>query len=183
MGHFSEAEMNWAPFRVCAPGEKPPYPRSLNTPEGLGDRLRFVAFAERQAMEAFSLAALSFPDLPPEARETWLKLSKEEEKHLNWLLIRMKELGVSPEERPQSLSLWHSFDRCVDARGFAEFMANAEERGRVAGEQFHETLLKNDPVTAQLFRKIAEEEKEHIELASSIQSLLLKGDTRGSGKI
>ncbi len=172
MDRFSKAEIDWAPFRVCAPNEKVPYPRALSTPEGLADRLRFVAFAEKQATHAFALAAEIFTSAPSETKEIWRKLSKEEEKHLNWLLTRMQELGISPDERPQSLALWISFDRCETPLQFAEFMAKAEDRGRIAGEQFYQTLLTIDPVTAQLFQKIAEEEKEHIQLASSIIPLL-----------
>ena len=172
MGRFSEAEINWSPFRTCVPGEKAPYPRSLSTPEGLGDRLRFVAFAEKQAHHAFFLAAKLFEDAPEAARQVWITLSQEEAKHLGWLLERMKELGVDPADRPQSLSLWNSFDRCQTASDFATFMANAEERGRIAGEQFYETLLKLDPRTAGLFKKIAEEEQEHIRLAQSLFKLI-----------
>jgi rubrerythrin len=166
MGHFSKAQIDWHPFRICNPGEKPPYPRGLTTKEGLGDRLRFVAFAEKQAVEAFKLAATVFTDAAPRVREIWLQLSREEEKHLQWLLVRMSELGISTDERPQSLSLWHSFDRCTSAPEFAKFMSNAEDRGRIAGEQFYETLLTIDPVTAEIFKRIAEEEVLHIELAN-----------------
>ncbi|MBU6155156.1 MAG: ferritin-like domain-containing protein [Bdellovibrionales bacterium] len=172
MGTFSKATIEWTPFTICAPSEKAPYPRSLNTPEGLGDRLRFVAFAEKQAENAFRHAAHSYPGLPDSVKNTWLALSMEEAKHLQWLLERMKELGVDPAERPQSLALWNSFDRCTTAMEFALFMANAEERGRIAGEQFHETLMKSDPVTGELFRRIAEEEKVHIELARSVMKAL-----------
>ncbi len=172
MGLFSSLSINWNPFTVCAPGEKAPYPRALTTREGLGDRLRFVAFAEKQAVLAFSSAAKLFSDAPAEARELWLALAQEEEKHLSWLLTRMQELDVSVSERPQSLALWNSFDHCKTAREFAIFMAKAEDRGRHAGEQFHETLLSIDPVTAELFRKIAEEEKEHIHLAARVLATL-----------
>lgn len=172
---FSSLPINWSPFRTCKPGEKAPYPRSLSTPEGLGDRLRFVAFAEKQATHAFSSAAELFVDAPLETRELWRTLAREEEKHLNWLLNRMSELSIDVAERPVSLSLWNSFDRCSGPIQFAEFMANAEERGRVAGEQFFETLTEIDPVTAELFRKIAEEEKEHIRLADEgVRKLVTK---------
>ena len=166
LGLFSSLPIDWNPFRICAPGEKAPYPRALTTKEGLGDRLRFVAFAEKQAVVAFSSAAEIFSDSPIQTRELWLALSKEEEKHLSWLIVRMKELNVSVDERPQSLALWQSFDHCKTALEFANFMAKAEDRGRQAGEQFYETLLKIDPITAEIFRKIAEEEKEHILLAA-----------------
>ena len=169
---FSSLKIDWSPFTICAPGEKAPYPRALTTVEGLGDRLRFVAFAELQAVHAFSAAAHLYADTPPAARELWLTLSREEEKHFQLLIARMKELGVEPSERPQSLALWQSFDRCNTAREFAVFMAKAEDRGRHAGEQFYETLLKIDLVTAELFKRIAEEEKEHIRLAASVMNLL-----------
>jgi uncharacterized ferritin-like protein (DUF455 family) len=127
--------------------------------------LRFVAFAEKQAMEAFRLAARTYADATPAQSSSWLKLADEEAKHLSWLLRRMEELKVDASDRPQSLALWNSFDRCETADQFAVFMANAEERGRVAGEQFFETLKSTDPVTAEIFRKIAEEEVEHIRIA------------------
>ncbi len=170
MGRFSEIKIDWAPFQVCALGEKAPYPRALSTPEGLADRLRFVAFAEKQATHAFATAAKIFTEASPAAKSTWLELAQEEEKHLNLLLDRMKELNIDAASRPQSLALWHSFDHCETPKQFAEFMANAEERGRIAGEQFYETLLKVDLITAKIFQKIAEEEKIKIEFAQRIFS-------------
>ena len=169
---FSELPIDWNPFTICAAGEKAPYPRALITKEGLGDRLRFVAFAEKQAVHAFASAAMIYETAPPAVRELWLKLSREEEKHLGMLLARMKELEVSVSERPQSLALWQSFDKCSTALEFADFMANAEDRGRQGGEKFHETLLKIDPISAEIFRKIAEEEVEHIRLADQVLALL-----------
>lgn len=168
MGRFSETQIDWAPFTVCRDGEKAPYPRSLNTPEGLGDRLRFVAFAEKQASHAFTLAVDFFEDVSPGVHEIWQILAREESKHLQWLLWRMEELGVNSDERPQSLALWKSFDHCTTAYEFAVFMANAEERGRIAGEQFFETLMSVDPTSAKIFYQIALEEREHIRLAQTI---------------
>jgi rubrerythrin len=168
VGRFSEVKVDWAPFRVCAIGEKPPYPRALSTPEGLGDRLRFVAFAEKQATHAFAIAADSYEDVSEGAKKIWRTLAEEENKHLQWLLWRIEELNLDVTERPQSLALWESFDRCENAAEFARFMANAEERGRIAGEKFYETLLKIDAITAKIFQQIALEEQEHIRLAKSV---------------
>ncbi len=168
MGRFSETQIDWAPFAICAPGVKAPNPRSLSTPEGLGDRLRFVAFAEKQATHAFARAAELFSDVSPGVKKIWLTISSEEEKHLTWLLYRMKELNLPVDARPQSLALWKSFDHCETPMKFAEFMASAEERGRIAGIQFYETLLTIDPVTARLFQQIAKEEEEHIRLAQAV---------------
>lgn len=172
LGLFTSLSIDWNPFTVCNIGEKAPASRSLGTKEGLGDRLRFVAFAEKQAVAAFSSAAKIYSDAPLEARELWMELSREEEKHMNLLLDRMKELDVSIADRPQSLSLWASFDHCKTPKEFAVFMANAEEWGRQSGEKFYQTLLKVDPVTALLFQRIAKEEEEHIRFAASVLKLL-----------
>jgi uncharacterized ferritin-like protein (DUF455 family) len=170
MGAFSSLPIDWSPFTICAPGEKAPSTRALTTVEGLGDRLRFVAFAEMQAHHAFAAATTIFQDAPAEVRNLWSQLSIEEEKHLHLLLNRMQELGESPAARPQSLALWNSFDHCKTAADFAKFMSSAEDWGKSSGEKFHQTLLSIDPVTAALFKRIAEEEVEHIRLASMVLS-------------
>jgi hypothetical protein len=172
MGLFSSLPIDWSPFTICPEGTNPPSTRALGTPEGLGDRLRFVAFAEKQAMHAFAAAATLYPEVAPAVRDLWLQLSKEEGKHLELLLNRMQELGISPADRPQSLALWKSFDHCESAMAFAKFMSSAEDWGKSSGEKFHQTLLSIDPVTADLFRRIAEEEQLHIDLARKVADLI-----------
>jgi rubrerythrin len=168
MKAFSSSSIDWSPFVICQDGEKAPALRSISTKEGLGDRLRFVAFAEKQAVMAFRLAAEIYTEVPDLFRDLWLSLAKEEEKHLNILLNRMKDTGVDPSERAQSLALWNSFDHCKTAGEFSRFMASAEDWGKSSGEKFHQTLLNIDPETAEIFRLIAEEEALHIELARKV---------------
>jgi len=158
-------EINWHPFLVAPAGQKADPPRSLDTREGLGDRLRSAAFAELQAKEAFLWAASHFLDAPDRLRKAWIILSRAEEKHLNWLLARINELSFNIQERTVSDQLWNSLQSCQSAREFALYMASAEERGRKAGLRFFQALSTTDPVTAQIFGKIAEEELSHIELA------------------
>jgi uncharacterized ferritin-like protein (DUF455 family) len=158
--------MNWEPFVLAPQGAHAEAPRSISTPEGVGDRLRAAAFAEIQAREAFLWAADSLKDAPEELRRAWRGLASAEQKHLDWLLGRMRELGIEIGGRKVSDHLWHSLTSCKTAREFALFMANAEERGRRAGERFHETLRDTDPLTAEIFGKIAEEEVAHIALAA-----------------
>jgi uncharacterized ferritin-like protein (DUF455 family) len=150
--------MDWSPFRLCPASERPPSPRSINTPQGVGDRLRTAAFAELQAREAFLWAAEKF------GVEEWRGLSAEEGKHLGWLLARMSQLAVDPAERPVSDGLWRSLTACASLRDFAGYMLTAEERGRDAEVSFSRSLAASDPVTAAIFRKIAEEEEEHLAL-------------------
>lgn len=157
--------MNWEPFEVLEGIGHGEPPRILGTQEGLEDRLRSAAFAEIQAREAFLWAANKFADAPNELRDAWRKLAVEEDKHMNWLLNRMVELGMDVKSRKVSLRLWHSFMACQTAKEFAEYMASAEERGRKAGERFYHSLKNDDPISAEIFRKIAEEEVQHIRLA------------------
>ena len=166
--------LDWQPFEIAPPGSSPQSSRSIDSSEGVGDRLRAAAFAEIQARDAFRWAAGKFEDAPPALREAWLSLAVEEEKHMNWLLTRMTELGLDVKARKVSDHLWHSLVSCKTAREFAIYMANAEERGRQAGERFCQSLITKDPVTAQIFGKIAQEEVAHIQLASRFFSTPLE---------
>lgn len=157
--------MNWEPFAVSPTGTKPDLPRSLNTFEGICDRLRTAAFAEIQAREAFLWAASHFNDAPPALKKAWVHLAQAEQRHLDWLLKRLQELNTDVKARRVSDQLWISLTSCKSAREFALYMASAEERGRKAGVRFHQALLQTDPVTAKIFGKIAEEEVSHIALA------------------
>jgi uncharacterized ferritin-like protein (DUF455 family) len=156
---------NWAPFNVTPESGKPDAPRSVHTPEGVADRLRAAAFAELQAREAFLWGAERFEDAPAGLRDAWRGLALAEDRHLGWLLKRLEELGIEVGARRVSDQLWHSLIACTSAREFAHFMATAEDRGRRAGERFHEAMLRSDPVSAKIFGRIAEEEVEHIRLA------------------
>lgn len=158
---------NWEPFWVgeSEKGERGEAPRSIETLDGVGDRLRAAAFAEIQARDAFQWAAETFQDAPEDLRAAWRRLATAEDKHLQWLLNRLTELGIDVRARKVSDHLWRSLVSCKTARDFAIFMASAEERGRRAGERFYQTLLARDPMTARIFGQIAEEEISHIELA------------------
>ncbi|MBI3542164.1 MAG: ferritin-like domain-containing protein [Deltaproteobacteria bacterium] len=141
-------------------------PRSIVSKEGIGDRLRTAAFAEVQAEAAFLMAAERFAgSAPKELCEAWRALALEERKHRDWLVARMRELAVDPAGRPVSDVLWNSLVRCTTARDFCLYIAGAEERGRKAGERFRERMAEVDPVTADIFGRIATEEVAHIALA------------------
>ena len=157
--------MNWAPFAVCDPDSFAPAARGINSPEGLGDRLRVAAFAELQAREAFRWAADTLLDASPQLRTAWRRIADDEHRHLEMLLGRMLELGVKPGARPVSDRLWRSLRECKSVKEFVPFMRRAEERGRAAEESFRRQLAERDPVTSALFGKIADDEAEHIALS------------------
>ena len=162
---MSTPDRDWSPFVVVARGAHAPAPRGISTREGVCDRLRAAAFAEIQAREAFLWAADFLKDASPSLAQAWRTLAREEDKHLNWLLKRLSELGQKPEDRGVSDQLWVSLTSCQTAQEFALYMATAEDRGRKAGERFSEQLKSQDPVSAQIFGQIAAEEIEHIRLA------------------
>jgi len=150
----------WSPFII---GDSPKV-RPLNTREGLGDRLRLIAFAERQAYYAFLEAAERFTDAPAELIAAWKWVAGEEKKHESWYLKRLEEIGQDVAAVPVSLNLYHSFAECKTAREFALYISDAEERGRVGAERFAEVLRETDPVTAKMFAQVALEEREHVRL-------------------
>lgn len=156
---------NWKPFRMAPAGRRGDGPRAIDTIEGVGDRLRAAAFAELQAVHAFNWAADTFHDAPDALRTAWRGLALAEEKHLSWLLARLQELAIPVEQRTVSDWLWDSLISCKSAREFAVFMASAEERGRRAGERFAKSMREIDPVSSEIFGKIALEEVEHILLS------------------
>lgn len=159
--------VNWEPFIVSPPDAKLPPMRPMATVEGLGDRLRTAAFAEFQAFEAFSWAASHYTQAAAELRQVWRRLAQDERRHRDMILARMEELGVGAADKPVSDRLWLALKSCASSAEFSFFMARSEERGRTAELRFHELLSKTDPITAELFRRIAADEAEHIALASN----------------
>lgn len=163
MTKFSSAEQfDWLPFNVGTPIKT----RPMNTFEGLIDRIRIAAFAERQAYYAFLEAARIFTgEVPKELIDNWKRIAEEEAKHERWLLGRLVELKQDVSEMPVNLGLYHSFSKCETAKDFAYYISDSEERGRVAGLKFAEYLKVNDPITSKIFLDIADEEVAHVALA------------------
>jgi len=137
----------------------------VRTTEGVGDRLRTIAFAELQARDAFRWAADRFEDASPALKAAWLGLAEEEQKHLDWLLARMEDLGTPLLERCVSDQLWRSLQSCESARAFTLYISSAEDWGREAGERLAEQLHATDPESAALFARIAKEEEGHVAIA------------------
>lgn len=156
---------DWRPFDVVPTGEHADAPRSIQSVDGVCDRLRAAGFAEIQARDAFLWAAQNLPDAAEDLKSEWRGLAREEDKHLGWLLARLAELGRGVADRRVSDQLWHSLTSCRTAEEFSRFMATAEDRGRRAGLRFAEQLASFDAVSASIFGQIAKEEIEHIRLA------------------
>ncbi len=139
----------------------------MGTAEGLGDRMRTAAFAERQAVAAFTWAAATFSDAPEQLRQDWLNQVPEEEKHYGMIVARMTELGFGLDDREVSRGLWDTLSACTTGAEFCVKIARAEERGRQAGVQLVAYLKGKDPVTAAIFQEIADDEVAHVALAQT----------------
>jgi len=159
--------MDFSPFTVTTPGTRAPGPRRLGTPEGLGDRMRTAAFAEFQAVIAFTWAAETFNDVPDGLLQAWRQQIPQERVHYDLIIARMSELCFNLTERPVSCALWDSLRPCTTGREFCLRIASAEERGRQAGLRLASFLAATDPVTAAIFQRIADEEVAHVALAGT----------------
>lgn len=159
--------MDFRPFVICEPGQRAAKPRPMNTPAGLGDRMRTAAFAELQAIAAFRWAAEHFHDVPQSLRDQWSAQINDETRHYEMICRRMEELGLELTERPVSTSLWKSLQECATGQEFCIKIASAEERGRQAGVRLAGFLETIDPETAAVFREIANDEVAHVALATT----------------
>ena len=157
--------LDWAPFVLCPPERAAPRPRSLAHPQGLGDRMRTAAFAEKMAVHAFAWAAERFDDAPGALRAAWAAQVDEERLHHRVIVERMAELGFALDGRPVSDRLWRSLRACSSGRDFCIKIASAEERGRQAGLALCRQLGGRDPRTAAIFTRIVDDEVAHVALA------------------
>ena len=67
--------LDWSPYKTGVPGKI----RPMNTPEGLADRIRVAAFAERQAYYAFTQAVEIFgAEVPACLVSAWQQIAQEE---------------------------------------------------------------------------------------------------------
>ncbi len=156
-------ESRYKPFRPV-PG-KPDVVRPLVGVGGVEDRLRLVAFAELQARDLFRFGADRFGPVAPQWAESWLRFAEVEDRHAQMLLTRMQELGHDPGARTVSDKLTRLCRATDDAVLFLFLLSSAEERGMEAGIILGGQMRKVDPISAEIFAQIAQEEVEHVETA------------------
>lgn len=157
-----KAELNWQPFRV---GRRPDRIRSLKSPEGIGDRLRAVAFAELQARDGFLWGIARFPEAPAAWREAWSRFAAMENRHAQLLLDRAAALNIDLGARVVTDNLLRMFHSATDAEIFLYQISTAEERGMDVGSSMVEPMQSVDPETAEIFRICVAEEEEHVATA------------------
>lgn len=152
----------WKPFQV---GPKPDRMRAIHTLEGIGDRLRAVAFAEIQARDGFRLGIERFPEVDREIRKNWLEFAEMEELHAQLLLNRAHDLGVDLSARVVSDNLWRMFSMANEADFFLYLISTAEARGMEIGLSMIEPMRQFDAESAAVFERIARDEADHVAFA------------------
>lgn len=154
----------WKPFRTAL---KSDIIRAMAADEGVSDRLRVVAFAELQARDAFLWGAKKFKaDASVDWIDAWERFAAVEDRHAQMLLTRMDELGIEPGARIVSDKLYKLCVLAEDPVTFLFLLSSAEERGMEAGFILGKELQAVDPVSAKIFQQIAEEEVEHVKMAT-----------------
>lgn len=165
MGHRAidiRMQERWKPFRVA---ERADRMRSIGIPEGVGDRIRAVAFAELQARDGFLWGLDRFPEALPELRAYWREFAAMEELHAQLLLDRAAELNVDLSERAVSDTLMRMFVRSDSADLFLYQISTAEERGMEVGTAMIRPIREVDPVSAAVFQRIVDDEVGHVSTA------------------
>lgn len=154
----------WLPFAVAAKADRM---RSILAPEGVGDRLRAVAFAEIQARDGFQWGLDTFPNAKPELRRVWAELRDMEAEHAQILLNRAQELGISLSARKVAPTLYRMFQTAASVETFLYLISTAEARGREVGLTMVEPMRSIDAESAAIFEKIAADEADHVAIADS----------------
>ena len=153
---MNETFGQWAPFLVAENQGRGDPPRSLDSPDGVGDRLRTAAFAEVQARDAFLWAAGFFTDAPESASPNLAGARPGRTATPRLALPPHGRVGRGPR-CPQSVGPALAFATVVQiSRGVCDL--HGQRRGtrpQSGGERFHQALVHKDPVTAEIFRKIA----------------------------
>jgi uncharacterized ferritin-like protein (DUF455 family) len=155
---------SYRPFRATS--GKPDSIRPMQSPEGVADRLRVVAFAELQARDLFFYGRERFAGRVPGGWERdWERFSRVEDRHAQLLLDRMARLGTDPGARAVSDKLSRLCRMAEDPVLFLFLLSGAEERGMEAGFTLEEQMRKIDAESAAIFGLIAKEEVEHVNSA------------------
>ncbi len=167
MNYFAadiQQENKWHPFWV---DPRPHRMRSVKIPEGIGDRIRAVAFAEVQAHQGFLWGYQRFTQADPLWRSTWLDLAKQEARHAQLLLDHAHKLEINLGERKVSDYLIRMFRSAGSPEFFQYLMVRAEARGMDMGLSMVKAIMEVDPQSGAIFKRIAQEEEEHIRVAES----------------
>lgn len=140
-------------------------PAKLNEPIGRGLVLHYFANHELLALEVMALALLRFPDAPKSFRAGIARTMLEEQEHLRLYIARMKHLGVAFGDLPVNSFFWRTMKDISSPAEYSAAMSLTFEQANLDFALHYERIFREvgDPETADLMRRIHDDEVRHVE--------------------
>ncbi len=141
-----------------------PTGRALERDEGRGTVLHFFANHELLALELMALALLRFPDAPPAFRRGVVGIMRDEQRHLQFYLDRMAELGVSFGQVPLSDFFWSALKGVPDLPAFVAGMSLTLEQANLDFALHYARAFRQvgDEATGQVLDQVLRDEIRHV---------------------
>lgn len=126
--------------------------------------LHFFANHELLAMELMALALLRFPHAPKKFRMGIAKTIKEEQRHMQMYLKRMKDFQVSFGEIPVNDFFWKALSNMSSPLDYVAKLSMTFEQANLDFSLFYMNLMKKigDMETAKILNTVYEEEIGHV---------------------
>ncbi|MDP7035853.1 MAG: DUF455 family protein [Planctomycetota bacterium] len=145
--------------RVPMPG-----PDQLADPRSRGKCLHFFANHELQALEIMAFALLAYPQAPARFRRELLSPLRDEARHLQIYIQRMKELGIAFGDLPISDNFWSKTKDLHTPLHYLATLSLTLEGANLDHLPYYEKLFREagDDRTGDLFAQIYKDEIQHV---------------------
>lgn len=148
--------------------DKVPFPHAerLYDPVARGQLLHFFANHELLALELMALVLLRFPDAPPRFRRGLVGTMRDEQRHLQAYLNRMKSLGVELGSLGLSDFFWSALKDVPSPLQFVAGMSLTLEQANLDFmiDYRRAFFAAGDPETAAILGRVLEDEIRHVRL-------------------
>jgi len=137
---------------------------ALDDPTARGRVLHFFANHELLALELMALALLRFPNAPGRFRKRLVATMKDEQKHLNLYLARMKTLGVELGTVPLNSFFWDRLSTVETPLEFVAGMSMTFEQANLDFSLFYRDAFRTvgDQFTADIMDEVLVDEIAHV---------------------
>lgn len=167
------------PLMLTAPGRPPelaiapgravrvPPVAGMRDPEQRGRILHALANHELQAIELFAWALCAFPDAPPPFRTGLCAILREEQRHCELYLKRLRAHGVAFGSQPVTGHFWGKLDQLATPLQFVCAMGLTFENANLDFCQDYAAAARaaGDLATAAVLDQVHEDELGHVRFA------------------
>ncbi len=143
--------------------------RKVTQPEGRGMLLHALAHSEFNAINLALDAIVRFPDMPADFYLDWLAVAKEEARHHQLLVGRLKEYGLEYGDYPAHDGLWQMAERTQNSllARLALVPRLLEARGLDVSPAIRDKLrTAGDPDSADVLQVILDDEIGHVAIGN-----------------